>query len=211
MLGSLWLAACVPDDLPAARPREAPSAVLAAALARGSGAAPSAARLRAGSDWSAVGDWDHTVGAPGTFAAVDLNGDGYDELLVGWRPGDWQDYSGRSGVDVHAGSPAGPSPSPIARLDLSRSEMMEAVTAAGDVNGDGVDDLVVDAGGRMQVHLGARAGADLVADQVLGTGVYRQVIALGDVNGDGFDDVMAQCSFWLDVHLGSAAGLLAPA
>ena len=88
-----------------------------------------------------------------------------------------------------------------------------SVSAAGDVNGDGIDDLIVgaygnDAGGfpaagAAYVVFGAASGLTAVnlGTIAMGTGGFRitgevlsdeagkSVSSAGDVNGDGFDDV----------------------
>lgn len=138
--------------------------------------------------------------------AGDLNGDGYDDLVVG-SPG----YPTESGwVYVYYGSAAGVTATTTGEADLvlvgaaSGDEFGSTVSPAGDLNADGYDDLIVgaegylDDTGRAYVFYGSASGitatgaadADVTltgeADAASGFG---QVAPAGDVNGDGFDDV----------------------
>jgi FG-GAP repeat protein len=79
-------------------------------------------------------------------SAGDLNADGYDDIVVGvphYQSG--QPYEGASLVFL--GSANGPSPAPdwIAELNLETSHLGQCSAGAGDVNGDGFDDLVLGA------------------------------------------------------------------
>ena len=158
--------------------------------------------------WSAGVDWtlepvadDHFGAAVGT--AGDVNGDGYADVIVG-APGRLPSSTGGRAYVYFGGA------SPDAVADLVPDGRRRPATvsaarsaAAGDVNGDGYDDVVVgangnDAGGtgagRAYVYFGGPAmdadgghGAD-------GRGGGRRLRlrggAAGDVNGDGYDDVV---------------------
>ncbi len=112
----------------------------------------------------------------------DVNGDGRDEFVVG---------SFGYGVFLYFG---GDPPDPIPdRIYSERGDRYGTQLASGDVNHDGVADLIV---GRLErdtacVYLGSEV-MDTVADFVL---VEYQVgligMAIGDVNGDGYDDIVA--------------------
>ena len=154
------------------------------------------------------------VGA-GMAGAGDVNGDGYDDVIVGaarWNGGLYDE--GR--VFVYYGSLAGLGAT--ANWSAEGNQYMAyygwAVSTAGDVNDDGYDDIIVGAGdfdygqtneGRAFVYLGSDTGlscgtgcpVDATAaaawtfesDQNnAGPGVA--VGTAGDVNGDGFDDVI---------------------
>lgn len=100
-------------------------------------------------------------------SAGDVNGDGVDDLLIGVRVADPGGLSGAGSTYVVFGSKAGFSSSlSLSSLDGSNGFKLNGVaagdlsggsiSAAGDVNGDGVDDLVVGAAG---ADPGAKDGA----------------------------------------------------
>ena len=154
-------------------------------------------------------------------SAGDLNGDGYDDFLIGVRNNDdggtgagktWVIFGKASGftdIDLDAVVPADgfAIQGAAAADDLGRS-----VDSAGDFNGDGHADLIVgmsgsDIGGGSSgaafILFGKAGGfADIDLANVSATdGVFiigesasdssgRSVSSAGDVNGDGFDDVI---------------------
>ena len=156
--------------------------------------------------------------------AGDVDGDGYDELLVG-APGDedGDHYSG--GAFLFVGSAQGPAGAPTWSYETQGESVFGgAVAGIGDVNADGYDDLVVgdymysngeDREGALYLFLGSATGPGAVPDQILESGVANEragatADAAGDVNGDGYDDVIVggyngQLQAWL--YAGSAAGL----
>jgi len=126
---------------------------------------------------------DHYFGIS-VSSAGDVNGDGYGDLIVG-APGRAYVYYG------------GPSPDAIADVVLTGAAPGDLfgwpVSSAGDVNGDGFDDLIVGAAlaGRAYVYYGG-PNPDSLPDLTL-TGSLRfgsSVASAGDVNGDGYSDVI---------------------
>jgi hypothetical protein len=148
---------------------------------------------------AAASDWlGFSVGGAG-----DVNGDGYDDVIVGAYGNDAGGAAaGRAYVYF-----GGASPNNVADMTLTGAAASDwfgySVAGAGDVNGDGYDDVVVgayynDAGGtnagRAYVYYGGTA-PDATADLTFtgaaaGDFFGRAVAGAGDVDGDGYDDVL---------------------
>jgi len=137
-------------------------------------------------------------------AAGDLNNDSYDDFVAGGPHRGWGmwDYGH---VSVVMG---GKTPPAKATLDITAETDDEAfgwsVAGAGDVNGDGFDDIIVGAPswdsptdswvGAAYIYYGGTP-MDESSDVVMrGHGYYdefgKSVAGIGDVNNDGYDDVL---------------------
>jgi hypothetical protein len=197
----------------------------------------SASGLSTAPDWIAAGD--QMAGEFGTSVsnAGDTNGDGYDDVIIG-EPF-WNDFSHAlfdlGKVVLFRGSSAGLSATPewTAEGERDGAEFGWAVSTAGDVNGDGYDDVIVgsyayivDLGsheGRAYVYHGSSAGPSVSPDWITeGTQVYAHfglsVSTAGDVNGDGYSEVIVGANYFSHwevnegcafVYHGSASGLAA--
>ncbi|MGB7933508.1 MAG: integrin alpha [Gammaproteobacteria bacterium] len=171
--------------------------------------------------------------------AGDVNGDGYDDVIVGaWRYDAGETDEGAAFI-FHGSATGIADATPATahtRLesDQAGAEMGEYVAGAGDVNGDGYDDVIVgswhyDAGetdeGAAFVFYGSAAG---IANGTPATTRTRlegdqadaefgvNVGAAGDINGDGYDDVIVGAPHYdagetdegaAFIFLGSAAGI----
>jgi len=156
-------------------------------------------------------------------SAGDVNGDGFDDIIVGAYMATFENLAGESYVVY--GSSSGFSPTlELSALDGTAGFMIKgtamfdqsgySVSSAGDLNGDGFSDLIIGAHnsnpalssskGKSYVVFGQSAsfGATLELSTLDGaTGFVlnginyedysgRAVSAAGDVNGDGFDDII---------------------
>lgn len=135
----------------------------------------------------------------GTLAALDVEGDGFSDALVGASFGS----SGESEeglVFLYAGSSSGLRLPHAWRFELDRPEagVGAALVSGGDMNQDGFDDLLVGyrgVDGPGLILLAGGAGDsyfDLLSEWKLppGAGLERDGIVTGDVNGDGHIDVV---------------------
>lgn len=138
--------------------------------------------------------------------AVDVNADGFDDVIIGAF--NYPNPGGQSGaIFVHLGSTLGldsnwvfmdTGSNPTGRMGYS-------VSGAGDVNGDGFDDVIVGdpeanipvfRTGAVHLYYGASYGIDTTASgHVIFRGTQTNqafgfsVTGAGDVNGDGYDDI----------------------
>ena len=156
--------------------------------------------------------------------AGDVNGDGYDDVVIGAPEKD-----GDNGAAyVYMGGPGGLQLGSETLLfevsDREGERFGDSVAGAGDVNGDGYDDIVIGApgqftspGGEVWVYLGGVDGVateryvSIVALEPSDPNTYGQsVAAAGDVNDDGFDDIIVGGgSAMAYLYLGSASGISA--
>ncbi len=147
--------------------------------------------------------------------AGDVDGDGYDDVIVGaihdddnaWDAGAvYLYYGGASGIDPATESKLLLSSSACAYMACYRQQFGYSVAGAGDVNADGFADIIIGdskassayiATGSAVVFLGSASGLDPLSEQMLSAsdgaswdGFADSVAGAGDVDGDGFDDVI---------------------
>lgn len=173
-------------------------------------------------DASFVGESPGDLASYYSAAAGDVNGDGYDDFLVGaphnsepgYQAGQVYLILGRAAADWGTNYP-------LTAADASfwgeaaQDRVGRSVVGAGDVNGDGYDDFLAGTthnasggpdAGKAYLVLG-RAAADWGMDHPLsaadasfigessGDELGRRVAGAGDVNGDGLDDILLGASY----------------
>ncbi len=194
----------------------------------------SATGLETTPDWTAESNQERANFGTSVSTAGDMNGDGYSDVIVGAPL--WESVSPAETNEGRAyafkGSAAGPGKSPgwTAGSDQAFAELGISVSTAGDVNGDGFNDVIVGADlfdgpqmdeGRAYVYLGSAAGLALSpawtaeSDQA-SANFGKSVSTAGDVNSDGYGDVIVGAPSFDNnqgnegrayVYLGSATGL----
>ena len=141
-------------------------------------------------------------------AAGDVNGDGYDDVIVGVRGYSTMAHTEEGRVYVFYGNSGGIATTPGAVLEGAAengAHLGESVAAA-DINGDGFADVAAGAPGakvganlhegKMFVYYGAATGIQTTAGKVI-TGAAQaeayfgtSIANAGDVNGDGYTDLL---------------------
>jgi len=137
----------------------------------------------------------------------DVNGDGYDDIIIGAYGHDTPNtFAGKvyvyyGGIDINATADV-----TITGVDANDYAGRYAVTLAGDVNGDGYDDILMGAygyddssnEGGVMVFYGSDsltssttiASANVVIEGVSSTNAIPTDLSYADVTGDGFSDIL---------------------
>jgi hypothetical protein len=132
------------------------------------------------------------------LVSPDLTGDGLADLVTA-------DKSGV--VRVRAGKGNGKFGATTRKMSLRGYSL---ITAAGDVDGDGRNDLVARFKGRLTVLLATGKGGFSRKVTRKGYSGYRQIVGAGDVNGDGRADLLLRTKNRAFLQTGYGTGRFAP-
>lgn len=159
------------------------------------------------------GDMHYYMSGSSVSNAGDVNGDGFDDIIIGASQADYG--AGRSYV-VFGSDQDFIATVDLETLDGNNGFMLSAniedgysgwsVSGAGDINGDGIDDIIIDSRygndpyGESYVVFGSNAGFDANFDLSSLDGSNGFTIrydssnttssSAGDINGDGIDDII---------------------
>ncbi len=171
-----------------------------------------------------------TPGGPGSAFGIsvagagDVNNDGKDDVIVGANLYD-NGTTNEGSAFVYLGNATSTALTPVwsAESNSASSNYGISVAGAGDVNGDGYDDVIVGASTLADafVYLGSASGPLTGAawsTATIGTavGLGYSVASAGDVNDDTYDDVIVSANKYANaqtaegavwVFLGSSGGL----
>lgn len=171
----------------------------------------SASGLPATANWTRLGYTINTYFAHCVSTAGDVNGDGYSDVIVSAiYDGNLPSLDGR--VFLYKGSSSGLSTTASQTLTGPHHNDLfgNTISLAGDVNGDGLSDIIVGAPhftnsesieGKAYVFKGENTAAGLnatpaweVESNIASTRFGSSVAGAGDVNGDGYSDIVVGSS-----------------
>jgi hypothetical protein len=139
--------------------------------------------------------WDK---AADVLVSPDLTGDGVADLVTVDKKGV---------VRIREGAGNGKFAKTVRKLTLRGYSL---VTAVGDINGDGRNDLVARFKGRLVVLTATGKGGFARKVTRKGYGDYKQIVGAGDVNGDARADLLLRTKNRLYLQTGYGTGRFAP-
>jgi hypothetical protein len=135
--------------------------------------------------------YDDFGGLQCVAGAGDVNNDDYDDVIVGAPFNDaGGDSAGRA--YIYFGGKNMDNSSDLTITGSGQNAYLGvSVDCAGDVNGDGIDDVIVgeNGAGNVLIFYGSSQMDNIADVKIHQAGIGRPVAGIGDINNDGFDDV----------------------
>ncbi|MFZ1609802.1 MAG: T9SS type A sorting domain-containing protein [Chitinophagales bacterium] len=173
-------------------------------------------------NWKQEGDQKECQYGFSIDGGGDINGDGYDDIIVG-APLYTNTFESEGAAFIYFGSSSGLNHTAdwIQYGGQSNAQFGKCVSIAGDVNGDGFNDILIGAHqfnttenleGKAFLYYGGSSGPSLnpawsVVGEKKSAKLGESLSIVGDVNADGYDDVCIGAHGWdNDEDLGSAGG-----
>ncbi|GGB93582.1 FG-GAP-like repeat-containing protein [Dyadobacter sediminis] len=142
--------------------------------------------------------------------AGDINGDGYGDIIIG-SPYYTNGEASEGNFKVYHGSLSGISNNPAKTIEgnIIGANMSFSLSSAGDVNGDGLSDVVVGVygykngqnnEGAAMIYYGTTTGLNptpsILESNKVDAGMGYSVSSAGDVNGDGYSDIIVEVPYF---------------
>ncbi len=163
--------------------------------------------------------------------AGDVNGDGYSDVIAG-APGYSSGHTNEGAFYIYHGTTSGMGTAPdlTVQSNLTEALMGYSVSTAGDVNGDGYNDVIAGAPGysngetdegAFYIHYGSASGIGSTPDVTIESNKANaklgwSVSNAGDVNRDGYGDIIVGAPYYTNgeanegvfyMYYGSASGI----
>jgi len=164
-------------------------------------------------EWKYEPDQEYYYCGTSVSTAGDVNGDGFSDVIVGMN-GYENGQSGEGGALIFHGSSSGLSENPDLIIEPNKESTFfgNAVSTAGDMDGDGYGDVIVGAHfyessknltweGAAYIYRGSKAGLKTYYDRIERSNqAYAEfgysVSTAGDINGDGYSDVIVGAPYY---------------
>jgi len=172
--------------------------------------------LASAADWSLEGDQAQAEFGSGFDFAGDVDGDGFDDLVVGQKLYDGA-FAEEGRAHLYLGGPTGlaSAPSWTVTGGGAGAQLGYQANRAGDLDADGYDDIALSAWewsngealeGRVDVYYGSADGPAGSPDWTAEGNQHHARFGsstrpAGDVNGDGFDDLAIGAYLWNEAEV----------
>lgn len=146
--------------------------------------------------------------------AFDVNGDGFKDVIVGSRQSDNGGTNAGCAYVYHGGINMNNVPDAVLTANIPNDQFGFCVASAGDVNRDGLSDLIVGVpyndqvgsdAGKVWLYTNTRNRTPLPLAEFTGPGGFDyfglRSSNAGDLNGDGYDDVMSSSINYQAVYI----------